>query len=181
MPVLLVVLGAITAILISVMVPPVGPGCRNVGQLAIITPWLVSSALSHLIDRGKRDGRVFWILFVKDSFVMAATIGLMIAFQIGILNRPACYTMWGLTGMALPQIPAVHDALVYGMKITYPAITSVAIVLELLVFPVMVILRYPLAMNVFLQADDGTTNLFLRRLAKFRQRPVYQQVATVPT
>lgn len=156
-PVILVALGAFVGMLISFLVPPKGFGCRNCGQLSMIVIWIFSAVFSFF-DRSEHRRVAFWLHFAKDLLVTATTLGAKIAFQIGIFNRCSCYTHWGMAGMALPQIPQVHETLQYGIKTVYPALTFSAIAFQLVVFPAMVLLRYPRAIRVFLQRDDGQSN-----------------------
>lgn len=90
---------------------------------------------------------------------MVATLGLVVATQIGIFNKCSCYTLGGKTGLTLPQIPIVKSALEHRLELQYPAITVTGVVAQLVVFPGIIVARYYAAVRVFLQRDDGKSSL----------------------
>ena len=157
-PLLIVTAGAIAGPLISYLVPPVGFEGRHIGEIMIYEPWLLSAALDY-IKWGKHHRWLFWFTFVKDFLVAGATMGEIIAAQVGIFNRCSCYTLWGKTGLALPQMPIVVAILVARISTTYPAIAFVCVSFQLVVFPAIVVLQFPHAVRTFMQRDDNTSNL----------------------
>jgi hypothetical protein len=73
---------------------------------------------------------------------MAATLGLVMATQIGILNRCSCYTKGGKIGLALPQTPMVKATLEHRIDVHYPLIAVTGIVAQLLIFTSIIMAWY---------------------------------------
>lgn len=157
---------AFTGWLISYLVPPVGWGCRNYGELTIYLIWTFSALFEDffcfffLRDHPSWE---FWITFVKDFLCMGATMGMVIVSQVGMYNRAECYTLYGVTGLALPGMESVMNTLSYNIHSVYPAIAAAGIVLQLILLPGIVIWMYGPAMRVFLQRDDEKSNFPLLR------------------
>ena len=90
-------------------------------------------------------------------------MGMIIAGQVGIYNSAECYTLYGVTGLALPGMESVMNTLSYNIHSVYPAIAAIGIVLQLILLPGIVIWMYRPAMRVFLQRDDEQSNFPLLR------------------
>lgn len=88
-------------------------------------------------------------------------MGGVIATQVGLFNRCSCYTQWGATGLAMPEMPDVAAVLRARLVREYPAITFSAILVELLVVPLAVWVWYGDALRVYVQRDDGESNLMM--------------------
>ena len=157
LPHFLVFAGALTAILISFLVPPVGFECRHIGQLLIYSAWLLSF-LSNSIPWYNHQKRQFYFTFVKDILITIATMGGIIVTQVGVFNRCSCYTLWGKVGLALPEVSWVAGTLVHRISTVYPAIAFICIALELVVFPTMIVWEHRHAARVFMQRDDQVSN-----------------------
>jgi hypothetical protein len=162
LPYIIVLLGTVSAITISALVPPDGIDCRHIAQISILIIWLVSREMDILFQRifpliGDRS-RLFWYTYIKDFIATTATMGGIIATQVGLFNRCACYTQWGNTGLALPEMPDVAAVLSHRLATAYPAITFLAIGLELIIVPVAIWFWYADAVRVFSQRDDGESN-----------------------
>ena len=156
---LLVILsGLITGCLISILVPPVGFTCRSQMESAIVAVWLLNAALDYIPWKERSKGQ-FWFMFAKDLLSTLITTGAIIVSQIGILNRCSCYTMQGTVGLALPEVSAISQTLFYDIKALYPAIAFLGIGLQLIVFPAIIAQQYHMAMRIFLQRDDGISNM----------------------
>jgi hypothetical protein len=158
LPYLSLTLAASTGWLISYLVPPVGWGCRNNGELIIYLIWLFSHLVENALCFGTHHRAEFWTYLVKDFLCMGSTMGMVIAPQIGIYNSPECYTLWGRTGLALPGMASVAATLSHNLDKVYPPIMAVGIGVQLLVLPAIVIRKYRLAIRVFLQRDDEQSN-----------------------
>ena len=163
LPLLVVIVGTVTGLLVSGYVPPDGWECRSWGELLISFVWFLSAGFNVLIDYfwplNKRTQRtLFWTMLIKDSVATAATMGGIIATQLGIFNRCGCYTNWGSTGLALPQMPDVAETLFRRLSTAYPAITFTGIAIELIVFPVFLCIWYIDALRIFVQRDDRRSN-----------------------
>lgn len=157
---------AFTGLLISYLVPPVGWGCRNYGELTIYLIWIFSALFEDIfcfIFLRDHPPWEFWITFVKDFLCMGATMGMAMAGQIGIYNRAECYTLYGATGLALPGMESVMNTLSYNIHSVYPAIAAIGIFLQLILLPGIVIWLYGPAMRVFLQRDNEKSNFPLLR------------------
>lgn len=100
---------------------------------------------------------LFWAVFYKDLFFALSNIGIVIITQWGIMNRCSCWTMWGLTGLHLPQLPTVKPVLMNYIRRIAPWIVFMAILLQLL-FCSAVVWKYWDAMRVYVQRDDGKSN-----------------------
>jgi hypothetical protein len=101
---------------------------------------------------------LFWAVFGKDAFFALTNISLILVTQLGIMNRCSCWSTWGLTGVHLPQIPEVTVELMHYIKHIAPWIVFIAILLQLLSCTI-VIWWYWDAVRVFIQRDDGMSNL----------------------
>src|SRR5205823_1247604 len=78
LPYLSVTLAAFTGWLISYLVPPVGWGCRNNGELIIYLIWLFSALVEHALWFETNHRAEFWAILVKDFLCMGATMGMVI-------------------------------------------------------------------------------------------------------
>jgi hypothetical protein len=169
-PLIIFTYGALTGILISFLVPPEGFDCRHAGEIAIALAWVISACLNNLplfphlhsndeiLATRARRNRFLFILY-KDIFMTAATMGGIIFTQIGVFNQCACYTLWGRTGLALPEIPAVSKTLFWRINTSYPAIAFLCVGFQLVVVPSLLLRQYGLAVRVFLQRDDDLSNM----------------------
>ena len=163
LPYSIVVLGTMAGMLVSSLVPPVGFDCRNWAELVICIIWILSAQADHLLkhlwsqDLNRRK-TLFWTTIAKDFVATGATMGGIIVTQVGIFNRCACYTNWGKTGLALPQLPDVARVLIRRLNMDYPAITFLCIGIELIVVPLYISVHYRHAFRVFVQRDDRQSN-----------------------
>lgn len=168
----IVIIGTITASIVSALVPPDGWDCRNVAEILILFAWLLSafldSALSHLLQVSpemsaviqiQMQNRLFWCSFAKDLLATIATLGGITTSMLGISNQCDCYTRWGRTGLALPQMPKVADTLHHQVDTVYPGLVFACLGIEMLVVPVCILVLYFDALRVFLQRDDGDSNM----------------------
>lgn len=179
----IVILGTITGMTISGLVPPDGLDCRHLGEFSTCMVWILSAwldtGLNYMIPLGDSSQKskskvpaatkkesleykqrlLFRWTVIKDVMVSIATLGGVIAVQVGVLNRCSCYTMWGLAGAALPGMPSVYEKLRHRLSTWYPALAFTCIGIELLVVPALIYWQYPDAFRVYLQCDDGMPNL----------------------
>ena len=158
LPLIVVTTATLAGLLISYLVPPTGFSCRNIGEFLIYEVWLLSAALDY-IHWGDHHRWQFWFTFVKNVTITAATMGGVIATQVGVFNRCSCYTLWGKTGLALPQMSSVSETLVHRIATDYPALAFLCVGLQLVVFPAVVLIQHPHAVRVFLQRDDNASNM----------------------
>lgn len=163
LPYSIVILGTMAGMLVSSLVPPEGFDCRNWAELLICIIWILSAQaglwLKYLWSQNPNTRKtLFWATFIKDFLAMAATMGGIIVTQVGIFNRCACYTNWGQTGLALPQMPDVASVLLRRLNKDYPAITFLCIGIEIIVFPLLISIQYRHAFRVFVQRDDRQSN-----------------------
>ena len=179
----IVILGTITGMAISGLVPPDGPDCRHFGELLTCMVWILSAwldtRLNYMITLGDRSQKskkkvtkatldrilehkqnlLFRWTVTKDVIISIATLGGVIAVQVGVLNRCSCYTMWGFYGLALPEMPVVYEKLRRRLSTWYPGLAFTCIGIELLIIPALIYRQYPGAFRVYLQHDDGAPNL----------------------
>ena len=163
LPYSIVILGTMTGVLVSSLVPPEGFDCRHYAELGICAVWILSAQADRLLKHlwsqdSKKRNTLFWATTIKDFSATAATMGGIIVTQIGIFNRCNCYTNWGKTGLALPQMPDVSSVLIRRLNIDYPAITFLCISIEFVVVPILISFQYRHAFRVFVQRDDRQSN-----------------------
>ncbi|KAK4198029.1 hypothetical protein QBC40DRAFT_298783 [Triangularia verruculosa] len=159
---ILVIMSVVVASWISYRVPPEGFDCRNAGQAALLTKWLLSFALdcifAYFMDRWGHieSGKGYWYeaVFVKDFIAGWAAVVMILVVQVGIFNRCDCFSLWGKVPVALPQIPEVAAVLMHRISFEWPAATFGWIFLEL-GFCVAIWLRYRDAFRVYNQEDGG--------------------------
>jgi hypothetical protein len=116
--------------------------------------------MEYLVERWLRRG-LFWAVFGKDVFFALSNIGIIGVTQWGILNRCVCWTTWGWTGLTLPQLPNVKPELMNYIRNVAPWVVVGAVLFQF-VFCVVVAWKYWDAVRVFIQRDDGVSNLQLR-------------------
>lgn len=184
----ILIISALTAIIISALVPPEGWSCRHIGQVAISSVWLLSAQLDQLfgllIPRLRNnEATLLWTVGAKDLIATLLTMGGIVVTQVGIFNRCDCYTKNGRTGLQLPEMPEVAKVLVHRLDTAYPAISFAAIGIQLIIIPGYVLLRYRHAVRVYLQRDDHESNalwvwkwygFFLRQRRRCLSRPTLE-------
>ena len=158
---------------ISYRVPPQGFDCRNVAQMSLLGVWIASFALDHLFfnllphipttthnpqHRGGYNPLLYTLTFLKDTLTALAVVTNIMVVQVGIFNRCGCFTLWGKAPLGLPQIPEARRVLMDRIAREWPAVTFSWIGLEL-VLCVGVAWHYRDAFRVYMQKDDGTSNL----------------------
>lgn len=167
---LIVTMGTATGLVISALVPPDGWDCRHIGEVLVLIPWL----LSALIDVWLRylwplnKDRLFWSTGLKDVLAIIATTGGVVTTQLGLFNRCDCYTLWGKTGLALPEMPDTAQTLFHRLTTVYPAIAFTSIGIHLVLVPLFISVRYKDALRTFVQRDDRRSNaLWLWKILKW--------------
>ncbi|CAD6584486.1 MAG: hypothetical protein ASARMPREDX12_001669 [Alectoria sarmentosa] len=163
LPILVVIIGAVTSMTVSALVPPDGWDCRHRGEIFIFITWILSASVDILLNpfsswSKKNQTWIFWITCIKDFLVTTATMSCVVIVQIGVYNRCSCYTQWGRTGLALPKMPDVAETLFHRLKLAYPAITFTSIGIELIIIPLLICIQYEDALRTFVQRDDGKSN-----------------------
>ena len=157
---LMVTTGTMTGMIISALVPPDGWDCRHNGEILIMLVWISSAIfdipLSYLLPESQNW--LFCLTFAKDLIAAIATMGCVIATMFGIFHQCNCWTLWGKTGLALPQMPDVADKLRNRINTVYPGLAFGCIGIELLLVPLVICFRYRHAIRVFVQRDDGKSN-----------------------
>jgi vancomycin permeability regulator SanA len=120
--------------------------------------WVVSFLSDAVFERLLRRHVIFWPVFWKDMIFSLITIAIIILVQWGILNRSVCWSQWGSTWVHLPQIPEVKTDLMYFIRHTAPWVVAAALVFHLM-FCIVVAWRYWDAIRIFIQRDDGMSNV----------------------
>lgn len=143
LPNALLMVGMLTGIIVSCLVPPDGWDCHNVFEVVVTLAWvsyLISAQFDTILEclvpytnRGRT--LIFRVIGVKDLIVMLSTMLGIVGTQIGLFNRCACYTRWGRTGVALPEMPDVQNVLIHRMQTVYPAITFTCVGIQLILVP----------------------------------------------
>lgn len=158
-PIFTVSFAAFTGLLLTWLTPPIGWSCRSDAEFAIFVTWVVNYLFSFIPYSNH-----FPITLLRDFLAMGITLGLVIATQVGIFNKCSAYTLAGRVGLQLPQISVVKKILQDRLVLHYPAITAMGIIVQLIVVPGIICLRYATAVQVFLQRDDGESNLHWLRI-----------------
>ena len=159
----IVILGTATGMLISALVPPDGWDCRHNGEVLILFAWLLSAQmdgwLRHLWPLNKiNHNKLFWSTCFKDLVFTIATMGGVITTQLGVFNKCECYTLWGRTGLALPEMPDVAQTLFYRLNTVYPGIAFASIGIELVIIPLFICIWYIDGLRTYVQRDDRMSN-----------------------
>ncbi|KAK7190822.1 hypothetical protein PSPO01_02985 [Paraphaeosphaeria sporulosa] len=154
----LIALGAsfLTAIVLSNFVPPHGMNCRHIPQTVMLTIWLVSFLLECGFELWLPQG-LFWAVYCKDMIAALMNVGTIVITQWGIMNSCACWSMWGMRGLHLPQMLDVKHELMHYTRHVAPWITFMAILFQFL-FCAAIIWRYWDAVRVYIQRDDMMSN-----------------------
>lgn len=159
---LVVIMGTAAGMMVSAFVPPDGWDCRHNGEILILLAWLLSARVDVMLEflwPNEHDQRkLFWTTGIKDLLVTVATMGGVITTQLGVFNRCSCYTLWGKTGLALPQMPDIAETLFHRLNTVYPAITFTSIGIELVIVPLFICAQYTDALRTYVQRDDRGSN-----------------------
>ena len=163
LPYAILILGTVTGMAVSALVPPDGFNCRHFGQILICIAWILSAQADRLLNSrwalsSNKLRTLFWVTAVKDLLMTVATMGGIIATQVGVFNRCVCYTNWGRTGVALPEQPDIAETLFRRLNTVYPAIAFTSIGLNLVFVPLYLWIYYRDALRVFVQRDDRRSN-----------------------
>ena len=166
-------MGTATGLVISALVPPDGWDCRHIGEVLVLIAWLLSALtdvwLRYLwpLNRENQD-KLFWSTGLKDVLATIATTGGVVITQLGLFNRCECYTSWGKTGLALPEMPDTAQTLFHRLTTVYPAIAFTSIGIHLVIVPLFISVRYKDALRTFVQRDDRRSNaLWLWKILKW--------------
>jgi hypothetical protein len=160
--------GAIgSAMWLTSEVPPEGWSCRSWGQMTIWATWFLNHLFSLVLSGLQRKEKfvdvekLFIITFLKDFLCFCATMAMVLATQFGIYHKCDCYTNSGNVGLALPEQDATANTLRQGLEVggIYTVIVTLGLVLQVAIVPLLLWWRYYDAFRVFLQKDDGTSNL----------------------
>ena len=158
--ILIVIIGTITALTISALVPPDGPDCRWIVHLCMCLAWILSASFDTIITyKDEHQALWFYGTLVKDILIAIVTVVWIIFVHVGYLNRCDCYTGWGRFSLALPEMPQVADKLSHRINTIYPGIAFASITVELIVIPSIISFCYFDALRVFIQRDDGVSNV----------------------
>jgi hypothetical protein len=154
--VFLVLLGTVTGLLLSGRIPPEGFGCRAAAETTVFSSYLLSFIVQYALARlGLPIMRHFWLVMAKDIISAGIVAAVIFTTQVGILNRSDCWSLWGKTGVCLPQIS--KDIVGRRLGFEYPLIIFLTISI-LFCICAFVGWNYRLALRVYLQRDDGGSN-----------------------
>ena len=159
----IVSIAVITGMAISALVPPDGLSCRHIAQLAVLACWVLSFLFNRLLNRllplNSNNNLLFSLTLIKDILATLTCIADIVLTQFGIFNRCACYTQWGRKCLALPQRPDIDAILRERIHTWYLGITVMGIAVQLVLVPGYVLWRYWDGVRVFVQKDDGRSNV----------------------
>lgn len=163
LPLLIVLIPTIGGSVASSLVPPTGWNCRVTGEVAIFLAWFASALANILINyivplRDDNRNKLFWATFGKDLLIAVGTIGCVIATIVGALNRCDCWIDQN-GGLVLPQREDIDKTLRHRLAVDYPAWIFSSAAVELIIIPGWVLFRSGGALKVFVQRDDGKSNL----------------------
>ena len=175
-------MGTATGLVISALVPPDGLDCRHIGEVLVLIAWLLSALIDVWLrylwplnkenqtknSKKKNQDKLFWSTGLKDVLATIATTGGVVTTQLGLFNRCECYTAWGKTGLALPEMPETAQTLFHRLTTVYPAIAFTSIGIHLVLVPLFISVRYKDALRTFVQRDDRRSNaLWLWKILKW--------------
>ncbi|CAO2658602.1 Nn.00g063250.m01.CDS01 [Neocucurbitaria sp. VM-36] len=143
--------------LLSYLVSPRGFNCRHIPEALILIIWLLSTVVEIICERCL-DRKLFWAIFWKDTLSALCSIAIILLVQWGIMNRCSCWSGWGSTGLHLPQMPEVKPELMYFIRHIAPWIVTVAVAFHF-IFCAGIVWKYWDAVRVYVQRDDGVSNL----------------------
>ena len=160
---LIVIMGTVAGMIISALVPPDGWDCRHIGEILILITWLLSAQMDLWLSRlwplnKDNQSKLFKTTVFKDFLATGATMGGVITTQIGVFNKCDCYTLWGKTGLALPEMPDTARTLFYRLHTAYLGTAFTCIGIELVIVPLFICIRYRDALRTFVQRDDRQSN-----------------------
>ncbi|KAL8992638.1 MAG: hypothetical protein Q9169_006944 [Polycauliona sp. 2 TL-2023] len=187
-PYAIVMLGLLTGIIISSLVPPAGwVDCRRIAEVLLVVAWVISALLDNFFSyvfpmSSDWAPWLFWATFVKDLLMTIATAGGIVVTVVGVMNSCPCYTNWGRIGLALPERPDLARMLMHGIDKVYPSILFTSMGIELLAIPAFICFRHRYALRVFIQRDDRTSNAvwFWKLHRKFRLFKRYLSSLSLP-
>ena len=182
-PTLIILIPTISGAVVSSRVPPDGWNCRVSGEVAIFFAWLASAELGTLIQRfipstTANQKSLFKIMLVKDLFFALGTIVWVFMTVVGALNRCDCWIDHD-GSLILPQREDIDRKLQRRLQWDYPAWIFSGVAVELILIPAWVKYRHGGALKVFVQRDDGTSNIewfwdvcywIVRKCSKAKQR-----------
>lgn len=122
---------------------------------------MISFIIECLLERLLHKG-LFWAVFMKDVFFGFGNIAIVLSIQCGLLYRCSCATRWDTLPFYPPQWPGVSDNLMKFIRREAPAITVAAITIQL-VLCAAILWTFFDAVRVYIQRDDGASNLHLGR------------------
>ena len=159
----IVILGTATGMAISALVPPDGWDCRHNGEILILVAWVLSAQIDGWLRRlwpldRVNHNKLFWSTWFKDLVFTIATTGGIITVQVGVFNKCECYTLFGRTGLALPEMPDIAQTLFYRLNTVYPGIAFTSIGMESVIFPLFISAWYIDALRTYVQRDDRMSN-----------------------
>ena len=179
--VIIVAVPTITGTLLSSRIPPEGWNCRVIGEVGILATWLLSAQLDYALEyriglgkdidtglhcsafvtipwwRHQKRNKLFWVMYAKDIICTIATLLFLMLTVSGCLNACSCW-MSPDTGLILPQRPDMNGLLQYRLRHEYPAYIYLGMGIELIIVPLIIWQKYPDALRVFVQRDDGESN-----------------------
>ena len=180
----IVVTPTITGAVLSSRVPPEGWNCRVISEVCVFLVWLLSFELDFVLDyfvtlhHDKRK-KLFWLMYTKDVICTLVTILFIMLTVSGCLNACSCWVSPSL-GLLLPQRSDVDKVLRERLRSEYPAYIYLGIGIELLVVPLIAWCKYPDALRVFVQRDDGESNWrgwwrMARKLSEWKGNLLFQK------
>lgn len=179
--IIIVAVPTITGTLLSSRVPPEGWNCRVIGEFGRFAVWLLSAQLDYALDyriglsedidygihcsvfgtipwwRHQKRNKLFWVMYAKDVICTLATLLFLVLAVSGSFNACNCW-MSPDTGLILPQRPDINGLLQYRLHHEYPLYIYLGMGIELIIVPLIIWRKYPDAMRVFVQRDDGESN-----------------------
>ncbi|KAG8530275.1 uncharacterized protein KY384_004776 [Bacidia gigantensis] len=163
LPVLIVLIPTISGAVVSSRVPPDGWNCRVSGEVAIFFAWFISAELNLLIQyciplRNTTQKKLFRVTFSKDIFFTLGTIAWVFATLVGAMNRCDCWIDHD-GSLILPQRKDIDRILQRRLNRDYPAWIFSGVAVELIVIPLWVKFSHGDALKVFVQRDDGRSNV----------------------
>ncbi|KAH8743191.1 hypothetical protein BGZ57DRAFT_361747 [Hyaloscypha finlandica] len=158
------------AVIISATVPPEGFTVRHIGKIITCMIWVLSG-LGNFAIRPLGIKAKYRYTFAKDIVAVLGIITIILLTQAGIYNSCYAWTKFGRVPLMFPQLHIYAETIYSRIKPTglWPMITYSGIAIQL-VFCFVTTVWYLLAVKVYLQRDDGKSNLPFKWLIRGCER-----------
>jgi len=150
-----------TAVILSWMHPPVGPGCRSLTQIIFCLTWLASALFTKLTSKFFSGKYRFRLVIAKDLILAIMQVGFVLAAFVGFYNSCFCWSNY----FSLPRpgpafIEVVQpQALSNMVRIKWPIIVILGLSAQGLVLLIMYLCSGK-GLKIFERSEEEQTRTF---------------------